>query len=86
VFRFQGINGAGAELCDPRGSDGRLYLVGGVEYAAEATRAFLQVYDASTNTWAIKTPPPFGATASAAAGAGGKVFYLAGRKFESGAW
>ena len=64
--------------------NGKLYLIGGTEYAAEATRPFLQVYNAVTNTWAIKTPPPFGAAAGAATGAGGKVFYIAGRVFDTG--
>ena len=64
--------------------NGKLYLIGGTERAAEFPRPFLQVYDAGTNTWAIKTPLPFGTVLGAAAGAGGKILYIAGLEYESG--
>lgn len=59
----------------------RLYLVGGSEPASEWPRPVLQVYDAGANTWAVKTPPPIGTVLGAAAGAGGKLYYVAGRVF-----
>ena len=83
---FQGVNGAGEKLCDPRGPERQ--AVSGRRHRkklrAEFTRAFLQVYDAGTNSWAIKTPLQFGVGEGAAAGAGGKVFYIAGRTFGFG--
>ena len=63
--------------------NGKLFLVGGVDQPSfdNPPQPEMDVYNPMTNSWATKTPLPFGTVGGAAVGAAGKVYYITGNVF-----